>query len=156
MLKVREAAPYGKLSKLKTKQSQRDLHFGEDVRGFIEAWHHVMGEPKTGLLFSADGVDPINHNNFAKYHIKPKAVKVCSSWNGCYSGRHGRARTKTSTFSLHTRIGFHRFRLMTTLTPTMPSANTTRDSDPSPPESVATGFFARMVSCYTYFSVFFH
>jgi integrase len=36
-----------------------------------------------------NGVDPINHNNFAKYRIKSKAGKVCLRWNGCYSGRHG-------------------------------------------------------------------
>ncbi len=91
MLKVREAAPYGVFGELKTEQSQRDLHFGEDVRGFIEAWHKVMGQPKTGLLFTPNGKDPINHNNFAKYRIKPSALKVCSRWNGCYSGRHGAA-----------------------------------------------------------------
>jgi len=91
VLKVREAAPYGVLGELKTEQSQRDLHFGEDVRGFIEAWHKVMGKPKTGLLFEDANHQPINHNNFAKYRIKPFAEKVCARWSGCYSGRHGAA-----------------------------------------------------------------
>jgi integrase len=91
VLKVREAAPYGQLGELKTDQSTRDLYFGEDVRGFIEAWHKVQGNPTAGFLFTANGKDPINHNNFAKYHIKPYAMKVCNRWNGCYSGRHGAA-----------------------------------------------------------------
>jgi len=43
-------------------------------------------------LFAHDG-HPINHNNFAKYFIKPYAEKVWSRWNGCYSGRHGAATT---------------------------------------------------------------
>jgi integrase len=91
LLKVREAAPYGVLGELKTERSKRDLHFGDDVRGFVKAWHQVMGSPKTGLLFTINGSDPINHNNFAKYRIKPHALKVCERWNGCYSGRHGAA-----------------------------------------------------------------
>jgi integrase len=88
---VCEAAPYGMLGELKTEQSERDLFFGDDVRSFITAWYTSMGKPKNGLLFTGNGVDPINHNSFAKYRIKPHAKKVCKRWNGCYSGRHGAA-----------------------------------------------------------------
>jgi integrase len=91
VLKVREAAPYGELGELKTEQSKRDLHFGGDVRTFIKAWHTKAHKPKTGFVFTPNGTDPINHNNFAKYRIKPHAEKVCKRWNGCYSGRHGAA-----------------------------------------------------------------
>jgi integrase len=91
MLKVREAAPYGKLGELKTERSKRDLVIIEPVRTYIEAWHQVMGKPKTGLLFSANNVDPVNSNNFARYRIAPDAKKVCARWCGLYSGRHGAA-----------------------------------------------------------------
>lgn len=91
MLKVREAAPYGKLGELKTEQSKRDLNIVEPVRSYIEAWHKVMGEPKAGLLFTFNGVDPVNSNSFARYRIAPTAKKVCARWCGLYSGRHGAA-----------------------------------------------------------------
>lgn len=91
VLKVREAAPYGKLGELKTKKSKRDLKIIEPVRTYIEAWHSEMKEPKAGLLFTPDGSKPINHSDFAKRWVKPQAEKVCSRWNGCYSGRHGAA-----------------------------------------------------------------
>lgn len=91
MLKVREAAPYGELGELKTEKSKRDLNIIEPVRTYIEAWHKVMGEPKTGLLFTSNGVDPVNSNSFARYRIAPAAKKVCARWCGLYSGRHGAA-----------------------------------------------------------------
>ena len=91
VLKIREAAPYGKLGPLKTEQSVGDLPIIEPVRSFIEAWHNSMGKPSVGFLFTANGVDPVNHNNFAKYRIKPQALKACPRWAGCYSGRHGAA-----------------------------------------------------------------
>jgi len=93
VLKVREAAPYGKLGELKTEQSIRDLHFGEDVRGFIEAWHNAMGKPTTGFLFTYNGVDPVNSNNFSRDRIAAQAKKACARWCGLYSGRHGAAKT---------------------------------------------------------------
>jgi integrase len=93
VLKVREAAPYGKLGELKTEQSQRDLHFGEDVRGFIEAWHNVMGKPTTGFLFTFNGADPVNSNSFSRDRITAQAKKACARWCGLYSGRHGAATT---------------------------------------------------------------
>jgi len=91
VLLVREAAPYGVLGELKTEQSEGDLPIIEPVHSFLTAWHRELHEPKSGFVFSANGHDPIDHNNFAKYHIKPEAEKVCSRYCGCYAGRHGAA-----------------------------------------------------------------
>jgi integrase len=92
MLRVREAAPYGVLGKLKTKKSKRDLTITEPVTSLLATYRESLSNPAQGLLFAHDG-QPINHNSFAKYHIKPYAEKVCKRWNGCYSGRHGAATT---------------------------------------------------------------
>jgi integrase len=92
VLKVREAAPYGVLGLLKTKKSKRDLVITEPVTSLLATFRKSLSTQADGLLFSVDG-HPINHNSFAKYHIKPHAMKVCSRWNGCYSGRHGAATT---------------------------------------------------------------
>jgi integrase len=91
VLKVREAAPYGKLGELKTERSKRDLTIIEPVLTYVKAWHQVMVEPKTGFLFTSNGADPVNSNNFARYRIAPTAKKVCARWCGLYSGRHGAA-----------------------------------------------------------------
>jgi hypothetical protein len=91
MLMVREAAPYGELGELKTERSKRDLNIIEPVRNYVKAWHLAMGEPKTGLLFTSNGVDPVNSNSFARYRIAPSAKRVCARWCGLYSGRHGAA-----------------------------------------------------------------
>ena len=91
VLMVREAAPYGELGELKTERSKRDLNLIEPVRTYVEAWHRAMGEPSTGLLFTSNGVDPVNSNNFARNHIAPSAKKACARWCGLYSGRHGAA-----------------------------------------------------------------
>lgn len=88
VLHVREAAPYGVPGELKTKRSKRDLIITEPVTSLLKQYH-----TKTDLLFTHDGVTPINHNTFAKTYITPFAKKVCSRWNGCYSGRHGAATT---------------------------------------------------------------
>ncbi len=93
VLKVREAAPYGELGALKTKRSARDLKITEPVTSLLKKYRKSLIIPAKGLLFTSNGADPINHNSFAKYYIKPYAVKVCSRWNGCYSGRHGAAIT---------------------------------------------------------------
>jgi len=90
VLKVREAAPYGVLGALKTKKSKRDLDIIEPVASLLKSHHEASGKPTDGLLFQNDG-QPIDHNGFAKYYIKPFAKKVCNRWNGCYSGRHGAA-----------------------------------------------------------------
>jgi len=92
VLKVREAAPYGVLGPLKTKKSKRDLTITEPVTSLLATYRESLSNPTQGLLFENDG-DPIDHNSFAKYHIKPFAEKVCKRWNGCYSGRHGAATT---------------------------------------------------------------
>jgi integrase len=95
VLKVREAAPYGVLGLLKTKKSKRDLVITEPVTSLLATYRKSLSNPAEGLLFSPEGKPghPINHNSFAKYYIKPYAKKVCSRWNGCYSGRHGAATT---------------------------------------------------------------
>ena len=93
VLHVREAAPYGQLGALKTKRSTRDLRITEPVTSLLRTYRKSLTTPAQGLLFTPDGAHPINHNSFAKYYIKPHAVKVCSRWNGCYSGRHGAATT---------------------------------------------------------------
>jgi integrase len=93
VLKVREAAPYGTLGGLKTKRSKRDLIITEPVASLLKTLRKERGNPDEGLLFTHDGVKPINHNTFAKTYITPFAKKVCSRWNGCYSGRHGAATT---------------------------------------------------------------
>jgi hypothetical protein len=90
---VREAAPFGELGALKTKRSARDLKITEPVASLLKKYRKSLITPAKGLLFTSNGVDPINHNSFAKYYIKPHAVKVCTRWNGCYSGRHGAATT---------------------------------------------------------------
>jgi integrase len=92
VLKVRETAPYGVLGALKTKKSKRDLHITEPVTSLLAKYRESLSTPAVGLWF-ANGDHPINHNSFAKYSIKPYAMKVCSRWNGCYSGRHGAATT---------------------------------------------------------------
>jgi integrase len=93
VLKVREAAPYGVLGELKTKRSKRDLTITEPVTSLLATYRKEHNNPAEGLLFTHDGVKPINHNTFAKTYITPFARKVCSRWNGCYSGRHGTATT---------------------------------------------------------------
>jgi integrase len=93
VLKVREAAPYGRLGALKTKRSARDLTITEPVMSLLKTYRKSLSKPAQGLLFMSNGTDPINHNSFAKYYITPDARKVCSRWNGCYSGRHGAATT---------------------------------------------------------------
>jgi integrase len=93
VLNVREAAPYGKLGGLKTKRSKRDLIVTEPVTSLLKTSRKERNNPADGLLFTHDGVNPINHNTFAKTHITPFARKVCTRWNGCYSGRHGAATT---------------------------------------------------------------
>jgi len=91
VLKVREAAPYGHLGLLKTKKSKRDLQITEPVTSLLATYRKNLNNPAEGLLFANDG-DPINHNSFAKYYIKPHAEKVVGErWRGCYSGRHGAA-----------------------------------------------------------------
>ena len=93
VLKVREAAPYGVLGALKTKKSKRDLIITEPVTSLLATYRKSLSMPAEGLLFVRDG-EPINHNNFAKYFIKPHAVKIVGErWKGCYSGRHGAATT---------------------------------------------------------------
>jgi integrase len=92
VLKIRQAAPYGELGELKTERSKRDLDITEPVTSLLKTYRKSLHNPAEGLLF-VNGKDPINHNSFAKYHIKPHALKVCSRWNGCYSGRHGAATT---------------------------------------------------------------
>lgn len=92
VLKVREAAPYGVLGALKTLKSKRTLTITEPVTSLLKTYRESLTMPAQGLLFS-NGGEPINHNSFAKYYIKPYATKVCSRWNGCYSGRHGAATT---------------------------------------------------------------
>lgn len=93
VLKVREAAPYGVLGPLKTKKSKRDLIITEPVTSLLATYRESLSTPAEGLLFVRDG-EPINHNNFAKYFIKPYAVKIVGErWKGCYSGRHGAATT---------------------------------------------------------------
>lgn len=92
VLKVREAAPYGVLGELKTERSKRDLTITEPVTSLLKTYRKSLSNPAEGLLFTTDGgTHPINHNSFAKYYITPDARKVCSRWNGCYSGRHGAA-----------------------------------------------------------------
>jgi integrase len=91
VLKVREAAPYGVLGLLKTKKSKRDLTITEPVTSLLATYRESLSNPTQGLLFGNG--QPINHNSFAKYYIKPFAEKVCKRWNGCYSGRHGAATT---------------------------------------------------------------
>jgi len=91
LLKVREAAPYGVLGLLKTKKSKRDLTITEPVTSLLATYRESLSNPTQGLLFGNG--QPINHNSFAKYYIKPFAEKVCKRWNGCYSGRHGAATT---------------------------------------------------------------
>ena len=93
VLKVREAAPYGTLGGLKTKRSKRDLIITEPVTSLLATLRKDRNNPAAGLLFTHNGTDPINHNTFAKTYITPFARKVCSRWNGCYSGRHGAATT---------------------------------------------------------------
>jgi integrase len=93
VLKVREAAPYGVLGELKTKRSKRDLDITEPVTSLLATYRKSLNNPAHGLLFTHDGVKPINHNTFAKSYITPDARKVCPRWNGCYSGRHGAATT---------------------------------------------------------------
>jgi integrase len=93
VLKVREAAPYGVLGELKTTRSKRDLIITEPVTSLLETYREHLNNPAEGLLFTDDEGQPINHNSFAKYFITPDARKVCSRWNGCYSGRHGAATT---------------------------------------------------------------
>jgi len=94
VLKVREAAPYGVLGPLKSKKnSKRDLTITEPVTSLLTTYRETLGNPKEGLLFQNGGGQAMNHNGFAKYHIKPFAEKVCKRWNGCYSGRHGAATT---------------------------------------------------------------
>jgi integrase len=93
VLKVREAAPYGMLGVLKTKKSKRDLDITEPVTSLLATYRNTLRNPKNGLLFQNGDGQPINHNSFAKYYIKPFAEKVCKRWNGCYSGRHGAATT---------------------------------------------------------------
>lgn len=88
VLHVREAAPYGVPGELKTKRSKRDLIITEPVTSLLKQY-----DTETELLFTHDGETPINHNTFAKTYITPFAKKVCSRWNGCYSGRHGAATT---------------------------------------------------------------
>lgn len=97
VLQVREAAPYGVLGELKTERSKRDLGIIEPVASLVNAYRENLGNPTEGLLFSADGTRPIDHNSFAKYFIAPDARKVCQRWNGCYSGRHG---TATALYNL--------------------------------------------------------
>ena len=63
----------------------------------LKTWHLEMKEPKAGLLFEDQDREPVNHNNFAKYQIKPYAQKVCPRWCGLYAGRHGAA---TSLYNL--------------------------------------------------------
>jgi integrase len=93
VLKVREAAPYGVLGALKTKKSKRDLIITEPVTSLLATYRESLNNPAQGLLFS-NGGHAINHNNFAKYFIKPYACKVVGDrWKGCYSGRHGAATT---------------------------------------------------------------
>ena len=91
VLKVREAAPYGLLGDLKTEKSEGDLTIIEPVLSLLKAWHLEMGSPDGGFLFTPDGSKPIHHSSFVRRWIKPHAEKVCSRWNGCYSGRHGAA-----------------------------------------------------------------
>jgi integrase len=93
VLKVREAAPYGVLGELKTKRSKRDLTITEPVTSLMATYRKEHNNPAEGLLFTHDGAKPINHNTFAKTYITPFARKVCTRWNGCYSGRHGAATT---------------------------------------------------------------
>jgi integrase len=96
VLKVREAAPYGVLGLLKTKKSKRDITITEPVTSLLATYRESLHNPAQGLLFSPEGKagHPINHNNFAKYFIKPHAEKVIGErWKGCYSGRHGAATT---------------------------------------------------------------
>jgi integrase len=93
VLKVREAAPYGVLGGLKTEKSKGDILITEPVTSLLKTVHKERGNPSAGLLFTHDGATPINHNTFAKTYITPFARKVCSRWNGCYSGRHGAATT---------------------------------------------------------------
>jgi len=94
VLKVREAAPYGMLGPLKSKKnSKRDLTITEPVASLLTTYRETLGNPTEGLLFQNGDGQPINHNGFAKYYIKPFAEKVCKRWNGCYSGRHGAATT---------------------------------------------------------------
>jgi integrase len=90
---VLKAAPYGQLGDLKTKRSKRDLIITEPVTSLLKTYRKERSNPAEGLLFTHDGVKPINHNGFARAHIKPHAEKVCKRWNGCYSGRHGAATT---------------------------------------------------------------
>jgi integrase len=93
VLRVREAAPYGHLGELKTEKSKGNLQIHEPVTSLLAAYRESCGNPATGFLFTVKGA-PINHNNFAKYHIKPYAKKAIGArWNGCYSGRHGTANT---------------------------------------------------------------
>ena len=93
VLKVREAAPYGRLGALKTERSKRDLTITEPVTSLLKKYRKSLTAPAEGLLFTTKGADPINHNSFAKYYISPYARKACPRWNGCYSGRHGTATT---------------------------------------------------------------
>lgn len=93
VLKVREAARYGVLGPLKTKKSKRDLIITEPVTSLLATYCESLSTPAQGWLFVRDG-QPINHNSFAKYFIKPYAVNVLGErWKGCYSGRHGAATT---------------------------------------------------------------
>lgn len=91
VLHVRVAAPYGVLGDLKTERSKGDLVITEPVASLLKTY--VKDFNDGGLLFTHDGKKPINHNTFAKSYIVPFARKVCSRWNGCYSGRHGAATT---------------------------------------------------------------
>jgi len=93
VLRVREAAPYGVLGAVKTKKSKRTLQITEPVTTLLATYRERSGNPSQGLLFAVKG-EPINHNSFAKYYIKPYAEKAIGDrWNGCYSGRHGVATT---------------------------------------------------------------
>lgn len=90
---VREAAPYGVLGELKTERSKRDLVVIEPVKTLMREYHTQCGKPATGLLFTNGDLSPVNHNYYVRRWIKPHAEKVCSRWNGLYSGRHGAATT---------------------------------------------------------------
>jgi integrase len=88
---VQRAAPYGVPGDTKTLQSQRKLPLIEPVRSLIAAWRAECGGVTVGWLFSRRSRQPINHNEFVRKHIAPRAKAVCPRWCGIYSGRHGAA-----------------------------------------------------------------
>ena len=88
-LHVRRAAPYGVVGETKTPESQQSLELIEPVKTLLATWRKECGGVDTGWLFTRPNGEPINHNEFVRKHISPRAKEVCPRWCGIYSGRRG-------------------------------------------------------------------